>query len=154
MAKAEWGMKRICHNCGTRYYDMSRSPITCPNCGTGFDPEAFLKSRRTRSTQVEELPTRTAVAAVAAAPAAAADDEEEIIDTAEDTEAVDLAASDEGDADDDAPDINEIDDSGDFEGGEDDEDQEGLLEDASELGGDEDVEVDIDVPGSEGDEDR
>lgn len=150
MAKAEWGMKRICHNCGTRYYDMSRSPIICPNCGTGFDPEAFLKSRRTRSTQVEELPARTAVAATAAAPVSGTDDEEEIVDTAAEAEEPELDGAEDGDGE--GAGIAEIEDSGDFEGGEDDEDQEGLLEDASELGGDEDV--DIDVAGGEGDEDR
>ncbi len=48
MAKAEWGLKRICHSCGTRYYDMRRAPIVCPKCATEFDPEALLKSRRGR----------------------------------------------------------------------------------------------------------
>ena len=48
MAKPEWGTKRICPSCGTRYYDMIRDPIVCPKCSTPFDPEAFLKSRRSR----------------------------------------------------------------------------------------------------------
>ena len=48
MAKPEWGTKRICPSCGTRYYDMTRDPIVCPKCSTPFDPEAFLKSRRSR----------------------------------------------------------------------------------------------------------
>ncbi|HEY1299463.1 MAG TPA: TIGR02300 family protein [Stellaceae bacterium] len=48
MAKPEWGSKRICPSCGTRYYDLMRHPVICPKCGTPFDPEAFLKSRRTR----------------------------------------------------------------------------------------------------------
>ena len=48
MAKPEWGLKRICHSCGTRYYDMRRAEIHCPKCGTEFDPEALLKSRRGR----------------------------------------------------------------------------------------------------------
>ena len=48
MAKPEWGTKRICPSCGTRYYDLLRDPIVCPKCSTPFDPEAFLKSRRTR----------------------------------------------------------------------------------------------------------
>jgi len=41
-------MKRICHSCGARFYDMRRNPATCPKCGTEFDPEAALKSRRSR----------------------------------------------------------------------------------------------------------
>ena len=48
MSKPEWGTKRICPSCGTRYYDMTRDPIVCPKCSTPFDPEAFLKSRRSR----------------------------------------------------------------------------------------------------------
>ena len=34
MTKAELGTKRLCPNCGTRYYDLNRSPIICPKCGT------------------------------------------------------------------------------------------------------------------------
>jgi len=49
VAKAEWGTKRLCPNCGTRYYDMRRDPVVCPHCGSPFDPEALLKTRRTRA---------------------------------------------------------------------------------------------------------
>ena len=55
MVKAEWGIKRICPNCGTRYYDFRKEPPTCPACGTEYDPEALLKSRRARPGMVEEL---------------------------------------------------------------------------------------------------
>jgi uncharacterized protein (TIGR02300 family) len=48
VAKPEWGAKRICPSCGARYYDLQRDPVICPKCGTPFDPEAFLKSRRAR----------------------------------------------------------------------------------------------------------
>jgi len=48
VAKPEWGTKRICPSCGTRYYDLLRKPVICPKCSTPFDPEAFLKSRRAR----------------------------------------------------------------------------------------------------------
>jgi uncharacterized protein (TIGR02300 family) len=48
VAKPEWGTKRICPSCGTRYYDLTRRPVVCPRCSTPFDPEAFLKSRRAR----------------------------------------------------------------------------------------------------------
>src|SRR6516162_5792730 len=48
VAKLEWGTKRICPSCGTRYYDLMREPVVCPKCDTPFDPEAFLKSRRAR----------------------------------------------------------------------------------------------------------
>lgn len=48
MANPELGIKRICQACGTRYYDLNKSPIVCPECGATFDPEAILKSRRGR----------------------------------------------------------------------------------------------------------
>jgi len=48
LAKIEWGIKRICQACGALFYDLNKDPITCPKCDTGFDPEAVLKSRRTR----------------------------------------------------------------------------------------------------------
>ena len=34
--KAERGTKRTCQNteCGSRFYDLNRDPITCPVCGT------------------------------------------------------------------------------------------------------------------------
>ena len=48
MAKIERGIKRICQGCGAFYYDLDKDPIICPKCGAEFDPEAILKSRRTR----------------------------------------------------------------------------------------------------------
>ena len=48
MAKIEWGIKRICQGCGALFYDLNKDPITCPKCEAIFDPESILKSRRTR----------------------------------------------------------------------------------------------------------
>ena len=49
MANPKWGTKRICQNCGTKFYDLKKTPIICPSCQTQFDPEALLKSRRPRA---------------------------------------------------------------------------------------------------------
>ena len=49
MAKPEWGVKRICSSCGTKYYDFNNSPIICPSCKTEFDPDVYLKSRKGKS---------------------------------------------------------------------------------------------------------
>ena len=49
MAKADLGTKRACLVCGMRFYDFSRRPIICPGCGTEFDPENIIKSRKGRS---------------------------------------------------------------------------------------------------------
>jgi uncharacterized protein (TIGR02300 family) len=37
VTKAELGTKRVCPNCGTRYYDLNKHPIVCPKCGTVFE---------------------------------------------------------------------------------------------------------------------
>ena len=46
MAKPEWGKKRICLACNTKYYDLNKSPIICPSCGSEFDPDIYLKTRK------------------------------------------------------------------------------------------------------------
>ncbi|HEX6978112.1 MAG TPA: TIGR02300 family protein [Alphaproteobacteria bacterium] len=51
MAKPEWGLKRTCQSCGAHFYDMRRDPAVCPKCGTEFDPEAVLKSKRAKPTE-------------------------------------------------------------------------------------------------------
>jgi len=49
VSKPEWGTKRNCQSCGARFYDLRRSPIECPRCGTIFDPETLVKARRPRA---------------------------------------------------------------------------------------------------------
>ena len=49
MANPEWGKKRICLACNTKYYDLNKSPIICPSCGIEFDPDTYLKSRKSKS---------------------------------------------------------------------------------------------------------
>ena len=34
MAKPELGTKRLCSNCGAKFYDLSKDPIVCPKCHT------------------------------------------------------------------------------------------------------------------------
>ena len=34
MAKPELGNKHQCQNCGARFFDLNKSPIRCPKCGT------------------------------------------------------------------------------------------------------------------------
>ena len=48
MSKPEWGTKRTCQSCGAHFYDLRKDSIVCPKCGTTYDPEAVLKSRRGR----------------------------------------------------------------------------------------------------------
>ena len=59
MAKPEWGRKRICPSCGTKYYDFKNSPIICPSCGAKFDPDLYLKSRKGKSLSTKVSPDET-----------------------------------------------------------------------------------------------
>lgn len=109
MAKPEWGQKRTCNSCGCRFYDMSRSPITCPKCGGTVEPDMPFKVRRGSAAPVE--------AKVAAAPALVSEvdlEGDDIVAIEEDEDAVD---NEEDSAE---------------------EDESGLIEDASDLGEDDD----------------
>ncbi len=33
MAKADWGTKRNCLSCPSKFYDFNKNPILCPSCG-------------------------------------------------------------------------------------------------------------------------
>lgn len=47
MVKPEWGTKRTCPKCATRFYDLGNdSPVTCISCGVSWDPEPVLKSKQ------------------------------------------------------------------------------------------------------------
>ena len=48
MAHKNLGLKRRCASCGVKFYDLRKTPAVCPACGTEFDPEVLLKSRRGR----------------------------------------------------------------------------------------------------------
>ncbi len=67
MVKPEWGTKRTCPKCSTRFYDLGKEdPVHCIECGTDWMPEPVLKSKQ---------PLAFEAAAPAAKEPAAADDE-------------------------------------------------------------------------------
>ncbi len=45
MPKEEWGTKRLCPHCGTRFYDLQKDPMTCPACGSEFTVESLTQGR-------------------------------------------------------------------------------------------------------------
>jgi uncharacterized protein (TIGR02300 family) len=62
VAKPELGVKRLCPSCGTKYYDLNRTPILCPKCGTTFDvaqvavrPEKLAKVVPIEEVEVDEV---------------------------------------------------------------------------------------------------
>lgn len=112
MAKPEWGEKRICLDCGAKFYDMLRSPIVCPSCETEFVPVATGRSSRAK----------------AAVPAPKPQPKKPVV---ADEDA--LLVTDDDDDDDDIPeDLALLDD-------DDDDDDDDLIEDVSDLGGADDV---------------
>ncbi|HSG33494.1 MAG TPA: TIGR02300 family protein [Sphingomonadaceae bacterium] len=47
MVKPEWGTKRSCPKCGTRFYDLGTDePVSCIECGNQWYPEPVLKSKQ------------------------------------------------------------------------------------------------------------
>ena len=47
MVKPEWGTKRTCPKCSTRFYDLgTEDPVHCISCGTDFIPDPVLKSKQ------------------------------------------------------------------------------------------------------------
>ena len=74
MAKPDLGTKRLCGNCGAKFYDLSKTPILCPKCETVFVVAPV--SSRTR-------PDAAAAARAAAAAAAVVVPEVVVPETAE-----------------------------------------------------------------------
>ena len=47
MVKPEWGTKRTCPKCATRFYDLGKEdPVHCIECGMDWIPEPVLKSKQ------------------------------------------------------------------------------------------------------------
>lgn len=70
MVKPEWGHKRTCPKCSTRFYDLGKEdPVTCIECGSQWIPEPVLKSK-------QPMPFESPAAAAGQQPdQAAADDD-------------------------------------------------------------------------------
>ena len=82
MAKPDLGTKRLCANCGAKFYDLSKTPIVCPKCETVF-VVAPVSSR-----------ARPEPAAAAAARAAAVAEPEVVAPESADAEFVSLEEAD------------------------------------------------------------
>ena len=45
MPKEEWGVKRLCPKCLTRFYDLKKDPMTCPSCEHIIELEHLLNPK-------------------------------------------------------------------------------------------------------------
>ena len=80
MAKPELGTKRLCGNCGAKFYDLSKHPIVCPKCHTVMALAAMTARSRPEP--------------VAAARPVAARQEEAVVPETQDAEFVSLEDAD------------------------------------------------------------
>ena len=93
VAKREWGAKHTCVSCGVKFYDLHRTPIACPKCGTEVEVETARPNRRRLPAQAEPAPPAApeATVAVAAEETTDDDDTDELIDDIDtDDDGVDL----------------------------------------------------------------
>jgi uncharacterized protein (TIGR02300 family) len=95
LANPELGTKQICPSCQTKFYDLGRRPAVCPKCGTSFDPEEAVRSRRARTRAVPDYESDDEVKV---APKEA---EGEEFEEADETPEIDQAAETEADVVDD-----------------------------------------------------
>ncbi len=50
MAKLELGNKHTCQQCGTKFFDLNKSPVVCPKCGAVQQ----IAARATRAAPVDK----------------------------------------------------------------------------------------------------
>ena len=98
MAKPELGLKRSCVSCGTRFYDLARTPAICPKCGTE-QPAEQPRLRRPGGTADERAKLKRAAAEPALEEAdleveVEAADEDAVIEDADDLEGEDDLGAD------------------------------------------------------------
>ncbi len=65
MAKPEWGTKRTCPSCDVRFYDLRRNPIRCPKCNSLVESEVPLRSQRLVASKKVVKPAMATTAAEA-----------------------------------------------------------------------------------------
>ena len=60
MSKPELGLKRTCVACGTKFYDLARTPAVCPKCATE-QPAEQPRPRRAGALPAEDKKKRVVV---------------------------------------------------------------------------------------------
>lgn len=53
VAELSWGVKRTCNSCGARFYDLRKSPMVCPKCGSTYEIHTTTRGKRERASVKE-----------------------------------------------------------------------------------------------------
>jgi len=107
MPKDEWGVKRVCPSCSTRFYDLRADPMTCPSCGASFTVESLTAAKPKALRQEKPKPEEAEAAElpeIAASDEPIADDDEledEILEDDDDNVDLDEIADVASEGDDD-----------------------------------------------------
>jgi uncharacterized protein (TIGR02300 family) len=73
MAKPEWGQKRLCTSCGTKFYDLRKAIPACPSCGATVDLDAPTKRKSSRGKHPTPSKAKSAAATSIEEPAVSDD---------------------------------------------------------------------------------
>lgn len=121
VAVATRGLKRICPSCGTRYYDLNKRPVHCPECKTEFTGEIKMKARRARNAIIEDDEAVLGDEGIEVKETAANDDDVELPES-DDTVSLEDVEEEVVEEDEDAVVIEDLDDDLDDDDDDDDED--------------------------------
>jgi uncharacterized protein (TIGR02300 family) len=126
VAKPELGTKRLCPHCGAKFYDLSKTPIVCPKCGSVVEimaasprgrsdagaraplapaPSQEVEAPETADAEFVSLEEADAESSGGKVPVASEESEDEDVDIAGDTEDDSTFLEEEEDADEDVSDI-------------------------------------------------
>jgi uncharacterized protein (TIGR02300 family) len=105
MTKPELGAKRLCARCGARFYDLLRTPITCPKCTNVFEPPnvaSRFKSEPEPELETEPPANEPEIMSLEDADAEAAGEQRpgDLPEVEDDVELEDAAIIDDGEPDD------------------------------------------------------
>ncbi len=103
VSKQKLGEKRVCGSCGAKFYDLGKTPIICPKCGTPYEEAVRPAKASAPVAPVEEKPV-VEEDALGSDDAADSDDVEVVADddttvSLEDTIEDDLSDDDEDELD-------------------------------------------------------
>jgi uncharacterized protein (TIGR02300 family) len=61
-------MKRLCAGCGAKFYDLSKTPIVCPKCGTTYEVPVVTARARPDAAAARAAAARDSAPEVAESP--------------------------------------------------------------------------------------